>query len=67
MTLSWDALEARLARPPERPLPGQLAISVGHIGHHTFEGPGLWCQAEDFGVPCGKHRDEHQHVEDNQR
>ena len=62
MTPGLQDLEAILARPTPPPLPGQLTISVATIGHHVFEGPGLWCQAEDFGQACGAHRDEHQHA-----
>ena len=58
-----EAVEARLARCPERQLDGQQAIGVATIGHHTYEGPGA-CRADLFGETCGAHRDEHQHLED---
>ncbi|MFF7190543.1 hypothetical protein ACFZAR_36230 [Streptomyces sp. NPDC008222] len=58
-----EALEARLAQPTPQPLEGQQTIPVATIGHHAYEGPGA-CQAEDFGKMCGKHRDEHQILEE---
>jgi hypothetical protein len=65
VTYSLEAVEARLSRPTPVPLPGQEAISVATIGHHTYEGPGA-CRADLFGTRCGAHRDEHQHHEDDQ-
>ena len=61
MTFSLETAEALLARPTPAPLPGQQTFNVGHIGHHAYEGPGA-CRAEDFGQVCGAHRDEHQHI-----
>ncbi len=58
-----EAVEAVLAQRTPAPLPGQETINVGHIGHHAYEGPGL-CRVDLFGQACGKHRDEHQHVQD---
>jgi hypothetical protein len=58
-----EALEALHRQPTPKPLDGQEAINVGHIGHHPYEGPGA-CRAEDFGMMCGKHRDEHQILEE---
>ena len=63
MRLSLDAVRERLTQPAERPLKGQEAIPVATIGHHPYEGPGA-CRAEDFGVPCGEHRDAHQLIGD---
>lgn len=57
-----DRTAAVLADRP-LPLPGQQANPVATIGHHAYEGPGL-CRAELFGQTCGRHRDEHQHLED---
>jgi hypothetical protein len=59
-----EALEARLGQPTERPLPGQSAISVATIGHHTYEGPGA-CRADLFGTICGAHRAEHQLIDED--
>ncbi|WP_422132264.1 hypothetical protein [Streptomyces misionensis] len=56
-----EALEALHRQPTPPPLDGQQAINVGHIRHHTYEGPGA-CRAETFGQQCGAHRDEHQHI-----
>lgn len=56
-----EALEALHRQPTPAPLKGQETINVGHIAHHTYEGPGL-CRAEDFGVRCSQHRDAHQHI-----
>lgn len=56
-----EALEARLDQPTPAPLPGQEAINVGTIAHHTYEGPGL-CRADLFGQECGAHRYEHRLV-----
>lgn len=58
-----EAVEAQLAQRPERPLDGQQAIGVATIGHHTYEGPGA-CRADLFGTVCGKHRDDHQLIDD---
>ncbi|MFJ4473276.1 hypothetical protein ACIP2X_38080 [Streptomyces sp. NPDC089424] len=63
MTYSVETVEALLSRPTPAPLPGQEAISVATIGHHTYEGPGA-CRADLFGQQCGAHRDEHQHLDD---
>lgn len=60
-----EVVEAQLSQRPTRPLEGQEAIDVAHIGHHTYEGPGA-CQADLYGDICGAHRDEHELIsEDN--
>jgi hypothetical protein len=59
--LSLEDVGKRLSQPTERPLPGQETIDVATIGHHTYEGPGP-CRDELFGTVCGKHRDAHQLV-----
>jgi hypothetical protein len=58
-----EAVETQLSQRPARPLEGQEAIDVAHIGHHTYEGPGA-CRADLFGEICGEHRDAHQLVAD---
>ena len=58
-----EAVEAQLARCPERPLDGQQAIGVATIGHHTYLGPGL-CREDLFGTICDAHRDEHELIAD---
>jgi hypothetical protein len=61
-----ESIEERLALPVPELIPGQQAIPVATIGHHTYEGPGA-CRAELFGVVCGAHRDEHHYAgEDDQ-
>lgn len=59
-----ESIEERLALPVPEPIPGQQAIPVATIGHHTYEGPGA-CRAELFGVVCGAHRDEHHLVDED--
>ena len=54
-----EALEALHRQPTPTPLTGQQTINIGHIGHHTYEGPGA-CRADLFGTRCGAHRDEHE-------
>ncbi|MGV9891696.1 hypothetical protein [Streptomyces sp. NPDC003395] len=55
-----DAID--LTQPTPAPLPGQQAIPVGTVWDHVYEGPGP-CHADLFGQRCGKHRDEHQHLD----
>ncbi|MCX4911853.1 hypothetical protein [Streptomyces sp. NBC_00878] len=54
-----EAVEAQLAQRPAPLLPGQEAITVATIGHHTYLGPGL-CREDLYGTICGAHRDAHQ-------
>ncbi|MFG2359419.1 hypothetical protein [Streptomyces sp. NPDC048521] len=56
-------MEAQLAQRTPAPLDGQQTISIGHIGHHAYEGPGA-CRADLFGQTCGAHRDEHKLIQD---
>ena len=65
MRLSLDAVRERLTQPAERPLEGQEAIPVAHIGHHPYEGPGA-CRTQFFGETCGEHRDAHHLIQDGQ-
>ncbi|RSN50522.1 hypothetical protein DMH12_24890 [Streptomyces sp. WAC 04229] len=56
-----ESIEERLALPTPARLPGQEAIPVATIAHHTYEGTGP-CRADDFGTLCGAHRDAHHHT-----
>lgn len=59
-----DAVERRLNEAPPAPLPGQQAIPVATIRDHRYEGASGPCTAELFTVPCGQHRDAHQHTQE---
>lgn len=54
-----ERLEKTLATATPAPLPGQQAIPVATIRHHTYEGAHGPCTADLFGTVCGEHRDAH--------
>jgi len=59
-----EALERRLSQPTPPPLVGQETISVATIADHAYRGPGP-CRETTFTVPCGAHRELHQHLKDS--
>lgn len=51
-----------LEEPPPAPLPGQQAIPLEVIRHHTYEGSGGPCEADLYGQACGEPHGDHEYA-----